>query len=199
MKKLALVLIALSLTACLTTGTSGRKVENPNVPLERPGYSVLPPAGANWTYTADTPGGRFNLNFFKKIPDPAFHSLVAGIIETPTNASFESPKEFEMFARKVIEVALSPNRYRLLEKRFELDTKFGQYCIKYYIKTEDRRAVNRGNEPFLLFVDYGYAFVHPNNPNLMIQTSYSERGRPFEIRPELNREAEAFFDGIRMK
>jgi len=175
-----------------------KKVENPNVPFERPGYSFLTPAGGDWEYYTDNSRGRFILNFFKKIPDSIFHSLSVGIIEMPNSATFENPQEFEKWNRRAIEIAMNPNRLVLLDKKIRLDNRFGQYSVKYYTKSEDHGAVNRGDEPFLILVDYGYVFIHPKIQNLIVQVSYSERGKPQEIRLELEQAAEEFFNGIRM-
>jgi len=188
--------LAVALSSCLSSPF--KKVGNPNIPFERPGYSILPPAGSGWEYYANEQDGRYKLNFFTKIPDPRFHSLAVGVIETPNSATFESPEEFKKYMKTTIEMAMSPNRLTILDKNIELDDKFGPYTVKYYTKSEDRRAVNRGSEPFLVLVDYGYVFVHPGIPKLIVQVSYSERGRPGEIRPSLKQEAQAFFEGIKI-
>ncbi len=201
MKKLVHVAVCLSLIIGLVSCAPSplRKVDNPNIPFQRPAYSILPPAGGDWAYYSDNCEERYRLNFFKTIPDPKFHSLSAGVVETPNSAVFESPQEFEKWTKKTIEMTTNPNRLHLLEEKVQLDNKFGPFTVKYYTKVEDHKAVNRGNEPFLLLVDYGYIFIHPSNPNLIIQATYSERGRPQEIRPELDREAELFFNNIMIR
>ena len=196
-KWVVLTLILLSLVSC--SHSPFRNVENPNVPFERPGYSVLTPGDGNWQYFADDSNGRFRLNFFKKIPDPKFHSLSVGIIETPSSATFENPQEFENWNRKTLEIAMSANRLHLIDLKIASDNRFGPYSVKYYTKSEDHRAVNRGNEDFLILEDYGYIFIPPKNPKLIVQASYSERGRTQEIRPNLEKIAESFFDGIKLK
>lgn len=190
------VLISILLTLSCSMHSPLRTVENPNIPFQRPGYSVLTPAGDNWKYFVDDSNGRFRLNFSKRIPDPKFHSLAVGIIETPNFTTFENPQEFEKWNRKTVEVAMSARSLRLIDKKIELDHKFGPYSVRYYTKSEDHGAVKRGNEDFLILVDYGYIFIPPNNSNLIVQVSYSERGRPQEIRPDLEKFVESFFNGI---
>ncbi len=196
-KSVVLTYILISLVFC--SHSPFRNIENPNIPFERPDYSVLAPDGGNWQYFADDSNGRFRLNFFKKIPDPKFHSLAVGLIETPSSANFENPQEFENWNRKTLEIAMSANRLNLVDIKIESDNRFGAYSVKYYTKSEDHRAVNRGNEDFLILEDYGYVFIPPKNPKLIVQVSYSERGRTQEIRPNLGKLAESFFDGIKLK
>jgi hypothetical protein len=200
MKKLTQFTAVLLLIICVLSCSHSplRKVENSSVPFDRPGYSILPPAGGDWKYysCSDNSQGRFILNFCKIIPDTRFHSLCVEARETAHSATFENPQEFEKWVKKSIEMAINPNRLHLLDKKTELDNNFGPYTVRYYTKSEDHGAVNRGNEPFLLLVVYGYVFVHPSISNLLIWVSYSERGRSQDIRPDLKQAAELFFNGI---
>jgi hypothetical protein len=200
MKKLFLMLTLsmIWLTSCARPYYT--KLENPNVTFERPGYSLSVPAGGEWRYHEDDASMRYNLTFFKRLPDdPDFHSRAVGVIETPTTVLFESPQEFENWTKRTIEMAMNPNRLRLLDKKFELDGKFGPLTLRYFTRAEDSRAANKGNEPFLLMEDYGCIFVHPKNPNLIVQVSYSERGKAGQIGKDLRESAEAFLDGIKIK
>ena len=201
MKKLIHYKLFLLLTIILSCQSSSpyKKIENPNVPFERPGYTILPPAGADWEYYSDEMKDRYHLNFLKKIHGSDSHSLMVGLIETQNAASFENPQEFKKFMQSTVEMAMYSNKLRSLDKNIELDDKFGLYTLKYYMKAEDRRSVGSGNEAFLILANYGYVFIHPNIPKLIIQVSYSERGRPADIRPDLEQEAEIFFNGIMIR
>ncbi len=197
LKWIVLTFFLLSLVGC--SHSPFRNVENPTVPFERPDYSVLPPGDGNWQYFADDSNGRFRLNFFKKISDPKFHSLAVGIIETPSSSTFENPQEFENWSRKTLEIAMGANRLHLIDINVESDNRFGPYSVKYFTRSEDHRAVNKGKEDLLILEDYGYIFIPPKNSKLIVQASYSERGRKQEIRPNLEKIAESFFDGIKLK
>jgi len=201
MKKRIHYISFLLLTIILScqSSSSFKKIENSNVPFERPGYTILPPAGEDWEYYSSEMNNRYHLNFFKKIPGSDDHRLTVGLIETQNAATFESPQEFKKFTQSTVEMAMDSNKLAIRDKKIELDDKFGPYTLKYYIKSEDRRAVGSGNEPFLILVDYGYVFVHPNIPKLIVQVSFSERGRPADISPDLEKEAALFFNGIKIK
>jgi hypothetical protein len=203
MKKLIPFAIILSFTiglfSCTPSPSPFKLVENPSMPIERPGYSILPPAGDDWRYYSDNSQGGFTINFFKRLPDhPESHTLAAGVNETRNPVAFENPQEFERWVKRTMEGLTPQDRFRILDKKIELNTKFGPYTVKYFIKSEDHGAINRGNEPFLIVVNYGFYFVHPTNPNLMIQIYYGERGRPGELTTELEQVAERFFHDIRI-
>jgi len=201
MKKLRLfgvVSLVILLSSCIS---SFSKVERPSTPFARPEYSVLTPSGDGWEYSSNDSPNRYKLAFFKAMQDPKFHSIAAGVIETPNSAEFENPQEFEKWMERTIETAMNPNQQRLLDKQVALDkaSRFGSFTVKFYTKSEDHRAENAGEEPCPILVEYGYIFVHPSIPNRIVQVAYSERGRPDEIRPDVAQEAERFFNGIQIK
>ncbi len=193
-----MVWLVMLLSSCVSPFS---KVEHPATPFARPEYSIKTPPGDGWEYSTNDSQSRYRLTFYKALPDPKFHSLIAGIVETPNSAEFENPEEFVQWMEKTIEGSMNPNQQRLLDKRIELDrsSRFGSFTVKFYTKSEDHRADAGADGPWPILIEYGYVFVHPSIPNRIIKVAYSERGRPSEIRPNVAQEAEIFFNGIEIR
>jgi hypothetical protein len=99
------------------------------------------------------------------------------------------------YSKKVAE----GKRYKILSEESHLDNRFGKYCIRYYIETEDHGAANKeGEEPLIMRI-YGYRFFHPIKKNVLIDIAYSERGKPQELDRFFKKTADVFFEGFSVK
>jgi hypothetical protein len=78
-------------------------------------------------------------------------------------------------------------------------SRFFTYSVKYSVVSEDYGAANKGNNPFLVLKLYGYIFIHPNFENVIIDISYSERGKVSEIDPDFKTTAKKFIEGMKLK
>jgi len=94
---------------------------------------------------------------------------------------------------------MDPRRYNIIDYSISLDSKFGEYCIKYYYEIEDYKAANRRYEDKLALNISGYTFIHPYFHDVMIDISYSERGLSEEIDTNFTSEAKKFIEGIDLK
>ena len=175
-----------------------KQIKDPNKPFERPSYSVLPPPGDGWIYADQNQVGIFNLAFGKKFDSPT-HTLSGLVVEIHSSAQFENPEEFLNYIKKSKELDADPRRFKMFEDEFNLDPKFGEYSVKYSSASEDYGAANKGNDPFLILKLYGYIFIHPNFENVIIDISYSERGKVSEIDPDFKTTAKKFIEGIKLK
>ena len=175
-----------------------KQVKDPSKSFERRGYSILPPAGDGWYYVDQEEVGIFSLAFGKKTDSPT-HTFSGLIAEIHSNAQFENPGEFLNLMKKSKELDADPRRFKMFKDEFNLDPKFGDYCVKYSSVSEDHGATNKGNDPFLVLKLYGYIFIHPNYGNEIIDISYSERGKVSEIDPDFEIAAKKFIEGMKLK
>jgi len=159
---------------------------------------VQPPAGDGWFYIDQEQVGRFDLVFGKKL-DSSTHTLSALVVEIHSYAKFENPEEFLNYVKKSKELDADPRRFKIIENNIILDPKFGDYSVKYSAVSEDHGAANKGDDEFLTLKLYGYIFIHPNIENVIIDISYSERGRTAEINPDFSKVANRFIDGMQLK
>jgi hypothetical protein len=187
-----LILIA---TGCLPKYV--KQVEDPNIPISRPGYSILPP-GAGWYYMERSQAGRYSLDFGKKY-DSRTHTAVASVTEMHTKTTFKNPEEFLSFMTNSMHMDFDPRRFNSIKEEIVLDDRFGKYSLRFYSEAEDHGAsISDGTLPFLTMKLCGYIFVHPWIDNLTVQISYSERGRADEIDPAFNEVGQKIFEGFKI-
>ncbi|MBI1989249.1 MAG: hypothetical protein HYS65_05870 [Betaproteobacteria bacterium] len=87
-------------------------------------------------------------------------------------------------------------RHRVIENRVEMDNAPGRFCVKYHTKAEDRGAPYAGGTA-LLAETFGVTCLHPENPQLNISVSYTERGNPSETSAEFRAEGERFVRSLK--
>src|SRR5574341_122327 len=200
--KLGTLICSLLAAAIFIAGcaTPFKPVKNLNTPFERRDYSILPPQEHGWKYM-DQAGstGSYGL-IFAKADESKIHTVAAMVREWQKNATFSSPEEFLSFVKKSDEMGTDPRISRMLEKKMSLDDRFVSYCIFSYFKVEDHAALQKGKLEFLLMFADGYTFIHPNNKNIIIEVTYSERGAPNEIGDsKFIEKAQNFVNGLKLK
>lgn len=167
------------------------------------GYSVRPPPGSDWHLTARTP----ETVAFAKGLDAGEQTFVARAEITRVTTAHQAAQDYLAAKRAVIAEASS--RYRVLEQEVELDPRFGEHCVRYRIRAEDRgsdadtspeeraRAFAREPGEGLPVLDIrGYRFLHRDSPQYEIDLSYSRRGKGHQGMETLAREGEAFVAGF---
>ena len=122
-----------------------KQIKDSSIPFQRPYYSVLPPQGDNWYYARGENAGSFNLTFGKQ-SSSGTHTIAGLISELHSSVDFDNPNEFLNFVIKMRDMDMDPRRYNIIDYSISLDSKFGQYCIKYYYIIEDYKAANRRYE-----------------------------------------------------
>jgi hypothetical protein len=158
---------------------------------ELDGYSVQPPSGKNWF---ELRRDRGYVYFGKKLASRT-HSFIAIALSAALRDKFEQPEEFREYVIKMLSVA-GDARNTVVENRAELDDTLGRYCVRYYIKAEDRDAIY-ANGRVLLAETVGVSCLHPDDRGLTVDVSYTQRGYPQEIGAELRSEGESFVRSLK--
>lgn len=170
-------------------------VQNYTIPFERKDYSILPPEGSGWMFSEQN-----NSIIFGK-RDGATHTYTAQISETQSYSkpSFDSREDFLKFVKNNMNLGTDPNRFAIVEEETILDNRFGQYCARFYNKSEDRYAAEKNKVHFMIMETYGYVFINPSNAGNLINIYYSERGTLNENSSNLKEIAEKFITGFKLK
>lgn len=163
----------------------------PGVAYELKGYSVLPPQGKDWFELRRDPQAVF---FGKKIASRT-HAFIATAMSAPITDKFDTPEQFRDYIGRVLPLR-GAGRHRVTENRVEVDDRLGRFCVKYHVKSEDRDAPYAKGKT-LLAETFGITCLHPENANLNINVSYTERGNPAETSAELRAEGESFVRSLK--
>jgi hypothetical protein len=167
------------------------------------GYSVRPPPGSDWRLALRTP----ETVAFAKGLDAGEQTFVAMAEIRQVTTAHRTAQDY--LAAKRAKIAEASSRYRVLEQEVELDPRFGEYCVRYRIRTEDRgsdadtspeerpRAFAREPGEELPVLDIrGYRFLHRDSPQYEVDVSYSRRGKGDQREESLARHGEAFVAGF---
>ncbi len=168
------------------------------MPFERPGYRIYSPEGEGWLFVESDQLGQYNMVF--GLPQKSrTHTLYARIVEVPSDATFDSPKDFQSFIQKQNKIGSDPHRYKIVKEEYQFDSKFGDYSISHYSLVEDHGAYQLDDAPYLLMETMYYKFIHPHNKKHIISVIYSERGKPNELDGHFKEKAKAFIYGLNLK
>ena len=163
----------------------------PGAVYELAGYSVAAPPGTGWfELTRD----RNTVVFGKKLASRT-HSFIATAISSPMAEKFARPEEFRDFMSR-LPTEPEEKRNRLLEHRVELEPGIGPFCVRLYTRAIDRGAINAEGRP-LLFETLGVSCLHPVDPALAVNVTFSERGVLADASAELRAEGESFVGSLR--
>jgi hypothetical protein len=166
-------------------------VTGPGVAYELTGYSVLSPQGKDWFELKRDPHTVF---FGKKIASRT-HAFIATAMSAPITDKFDTPEQFRDYIGRVLPLR-GDGRHRVIENRVEMDDRLGRFCVRYHTKAEDRDAPYAQGKT-LLAETSGVTCLHPENANLNISVSYTERGNPAETSAELRAEGENFVRSLK--
>jgi len=161
------------------------------VAYELEGYSILPPQGKDWYELKRDPQTVF---FGKKIASRT-HAFVATAMSALITDKFESPEAFLDYVSRMLPLR-GDKRHTVIANRVEIDNRPGRFCVRHYTKAEDRDAPYAQGKT-LLAETFGVSCLHPDNPNLNISVSYTERGNPAETSAELRAEGESFVRSLK--
>ena len=194
----AAILVAALVPAC--GGSNPLSPKEQSVRVELRGYSVLPPPGVGWYVGSRSP----EAVVFTKDTGTNVRTFIAMAEVRPAGATYDSPSDYLAAKQRQIEQADS-NRYRVLEQAAALDSRLGDFCVRYQIRVEDRGAESEGTpeqqaaafarwlteRPPILDA-HGYRCLHPNAPQYEVDVSYSQRAKAEQHDASLAREGEAF-------
>jgi hypothetical protein len=191
---ITMIIYLLALTGCVS------HVIKPNTPFERPAYTIYSPQGEGWLFFEGDQSGVHNLLF--GLPQKSrTNTIYANVQETPSDAIFSTPQEFQSFIQKQNQVGIDHRRYNIVEEELNLDNKFGDFSVSYYTLVEDHgaRQLSISDTPYLLMKTWMYYFIHPSHNKQIISLIYSERGKQGELDEKFREKAQMFFDGLHLK
>jgi len=166
-------------------------ITTPDTLYQMDRYRVVAPQGKDWfELKRDT----YYVYFGKKIASRT-HSFIATAISTTLNEKFSSLEAFHEFVANSLSLR-GDDRHTVIEKRAQLDSGLGRFCVRHYTKAEDRNALFASGKS-LSVVTHGVSCLHPDNPALSVDVSYSERGLPEEIGSAFREEGEGFLQSLR--
>lgn len=193
--RLLLIVFFIFLSACFSPL---KQIKDPNKPMERESYSLMPPAGDGWRYVQQKQANGHILTFSKQGISPS-HTLTAIVIEFQGNTSFNSPEYFLDYIKEMKEADMDPWSYKIIQKNWVLDNRFGDYSVHYYTVFEDTDIYSMKPNEVILSKISGYAIIHPYVNNLIIDILFSEQGKPAEVNPQFEQEAIKFIEGLHLK
>ena len=155
-------------------------------------YEILPPPGGNWF---EMKRDRHNLYFGKRIISPT-HSLIAMALSVPLEESFKTPESFRLHIVRQLSEKSTDRRNATTAMAVQAAPLDGAYCVRYQTRGEDRRAPNAKGD-ILIAETVGLSCLHGNG-KVVIDASYTERGRADEVGGLLQDEGEAFIRGLKL-
>ena len=193
--RLALIVLLIFFSGCLSTL---KEIKNPNKPFERKSCSLLPPSGNGWRYIKQEQDNGYALHFSKQ-GIAQTHTISAIFLEFQRNTNFSSPEHFLNYIRQMKENDIDPWRHKIIENKWVLDDRFGEYSAHYYSVLKDYDPYRMNPKEYSISKQYGYAIVHPYFDNILIDILYTEQGKPAEVSPQFEHEALKFIEGLHLK
>jgi hypothetical protein len=193
---------ALALSACATYSPSTVGPGSPPIPvselanrMEFKSFSILPPQDTKWVVAVR---GANSIAFRKQLDSPT-HSLLAIARAAPSAEPFDSPETFLNNMKRGARTESPDPRYELLELAMDLDPRFGPFCVKHRLKQKDKHApVPGGGQTVEIHEMQGYLFAHPYSTNLVVDITWSEKGKPEEKAMGFESTRERFFEGLQL-
>jgi hypothetical protein len=176
-------------------------VSNPGQADRRPtkmiynGFSIEHPEDQRWSASRGTQSD-YHAVFELDVPSPT-HSFAASVALSVLGQAPKTPEDLELLVRKSFKVD-DTNRFALLAFAVNITTNRGLTGATYTERLLDRRPI--GASAPLILVRHGYMTPHPDNPNVILQAMYTERGRKDEINHvEYTSLGKAFLEGVRFE
>jgi hypothetical protein len=199
MRRLVLkAMIFTGIMLILLTGCSGaviRKLEAPPKPIQRPLYSVLPPAGDGWTLLKNNQTDDDSIILFGK-SNSQTHTIAFEIKEREAPLRPDTPQKFleliEIRSKKEYDIA----RHVHLTISNTGEDRFGPFTVRTHIRAEDLGGVNGGKSPPLVLEGYIYFFLPQSDPSVLVRVMYMERGKAEEMSKTLEQDADIFFQRV---
>jgi hypothetical protein len=160
-------------------------------PIVWNGLQFLPPQNGNWFVNKnDTPP-----RFVKS--DSLTHTYVARVYYA-TAPKFKNVNELAESTRPQWQLNADSERFDVDKYEVIPDNKFGDFSVRHFKRYKDKGAPNKIGTPYLILEEYGYAFIHPYNPDLMVVVFYSERFTSGEQTKASIIEREQFINNVKI-
>ena len=157
------------------------------------GFSFVPPGGNNWYEKF----GEDQITYYKKI-NPSTGSMFGGAKEYRTQTAFATPEEFRHWLSDRRNPKDASSCYRTISAKYILESKTGPFCVRYAEEYEDRGAKNLFGHPFLVIMNYGITYLHPQRPDSVVDIYYSYRHPPDNMSASLMSEGESFVNSLKV-
>ncbi len=155
------------------------------------GLSILPPQEKGWFAVKDPQVGGMN---FKKIDNLA-HTFGCHFFVYTADNDFKNPDEFLEWLKENQLRDTDPKRFKDIKYRYNLNKRYGSYCVEYEVKTTDiKRKAKDGT--CLVLKMYGFAFRHPKSPQYVVDIRYSERGVDKDFTPSFQKVGDEFINSL---
>lgn len=192
--RLMLLIVFVFISACSPL----KQIKDPEESFERETTSLLPPKGHGWRYVSEDQDVVYSLHFSRQGISHS-HNSTARYLEFKTNTNFANPEHFLNYIRNLKETDIDNWEYKIAEQQWELDDRFGEYSLRYYIVLKHVDPARMNSKEHSLLKRFGYVILHPYFDNIMIDIYYEEQGKPVEINPEFKKEALKFIEGLHLK
>ena len=193
--RLTLILMLIFLSACFSPL---KEIKDPDEPIKRESFLILPPSGEGWRYIEQEQANGFILTFSKPGLSPS-HTVTGIVVEYQGNIDFSSPDYFLDYIREMKEGDINSWHYNIIRREWVLDDRFGEYSVHYHTVFEEQDIYSMKPKEFFLTKIYGYAIKHPYVKNLIIDILYTEHGKPAEVNPQFEQQALKFIEGLHLK
>jgi YVTN family beta-propeller protein len=161
-----------------------------------PGYSLLPPLGADWQRLPrdKPPYSRFQFALGRADKKGA-HTIMATGVGVMLSEGPQEPRELLDSIYTAMRRNFDPARHHPLEDEFSRDSSMGVQCLRVHQKAEDLVPGSRGGAA-LLEAHY-LICVHPESPRYVIILEYSQRTVHGAEPLSLESEREAFLGSLK--
>lgn len=160
------------------------------------GFSIDPPADAEWRLTHRGPNGlAFVRQLFTRTHSAA---LVASRARLPHSVAIASQADFFEYVRRSARERIDPKRHRLVEEWWSADQAPAPNCQRFRLRVMDRGPGAKLPEPSPFDIE-GVACSHPDSLRTLIEVSWSERGGPGPGSDQVRAAGEAFVQSLRFR
>ena len=163
-----LLIGSLTFAILISTGCLPRhikQVEDPNVPLSRPGYSMLPP-GIGWYYRWEqSKTGMYSLVFGKR-GDSNTHTFVALVTEFQSKTAFKNQEEFLSYVTNSRLMDTDPRRYNPIKEESVLDKQSAPIVPSLFRNRRSWSVRPRWNFAVLDHENFWYFFKSPDGSTI---------------------------------
>jgi hypothetical protein len=154
--------------------------------MQYQGFTVSRPDDPRWiTHPDEQSASDGSFRFRRLSPTHTFFAAarVRNIDISPTNS-----EEFKAY----VDTAITNRGTELVSFQSEATTLQGQWCVRYKAKFSTKP---QKKEP-LTITETGFWVIHPSWDKTVVMASYSERGRPDELKGDLDPIGENFLSKI---
>ncbi len=181
---------------CATTPPGYQPLAAEGMRLKYPGYSVVAPPGEGWLIKENDYG---LVAITKKIKSNT-HTFFMNVTPVRVTPNWNSPEDFMTAIKREKDLNVNPKkRLKLLVNDYRLKQDVGEYCFEFHQKAEDYGVSRTDGAPFLILSVKGLGCNHPQERELYFDVSYSERNKPGEADPELEKIGASFLKSFRFE